>query len=190
MAQLNAMWIAFALLGGVVFGVAPASVAAARCVREHEKGRLHRPAVTFAQTWRSEFLGANLTLLPHLLVLAVLAWNYAAYSVSGPQASTPRLATLAGLLMVSAVGCWLPSLYVHYDVSRARFLVTAVRLTLSNPLPSVLLLFVLSVLTYASQRLPVLLLVITFGAWLYVSTWLGLRTFADNEARLARRADH
>ncbi|MVA75400.1 DUF624 domain-containing protein [Auraticoccus sp. F435] len=185
MALLNVLWLAFTLLGAVVLGIAPATVAAAHCVRERTAGRLHRPVSTFARTWRAELVGANLALLPQLLLLVVLGWNYVAYSAAGPAASAPRLATLAALLLVVTVGCWLPGMYVHYDMPRRRFLLTALRFTLAKPIPSVLQLFVLAVLGYLSYRLPPLLPAVSVGAWLYLSTWLALRFFAENEARLA-----
>ena len=80
-------------------------MAAAECVRDDLHGRLHHPARTFARAWRRELRGANLTLLPHLAALAVLTWNYLAYAAAGPGASAQRLATLAALLVVLAVGC-------------------------------------------------------------------------------------
>ncbi len=189
MALLNVCWLAFSLLGGVVLGVAPASVAVAQSVRERGQGRSGNTVTTFARTWRREFVGANLALLPQLLLLVVLGWNYLAFSAAGPAASAPRLATLAGLLLVATVGCWLPALYVHYDLPRSRFLLTALRFTLARPVPSVLQLFVLAVVGYASYRLPALVPFLSVGAWLYLASWLALRFFAENEARLAGTHD-
>jgi hypothetical protein len=51
----------------------------------------------------------------------------------------------------------------------------------------VLHLFVLAALGYASSRLAVLPFVFAVGAWCYLGTWLSVRCFAQNEARLAAR---
>ncbi|SDD61783.1 YesL family protein [Auraticoccus monumenti] len=189
MALLNVCWLAFSLLGGVVLGVAPASVAVAHCVRERGLGRSGNTVATFARTWRRELVGANLALLPQLLVLVALGWNYLAFSAAGPSASAPRLATLAGLLLVATVGCWLPACYVHYDLPRRRFLLTALRFTLARPVPSLLQLFVLAAVGYTSYRLPALVPFLSVGARLYLATWLALRFFAENEDRLAGTSD-
>lgn len=189
MALLNVCWLAFSLLGGVVLGVAPASVALAHCVRERVQGRSSDVVATFARTWRRELVGANLALLPQLALLVVLGWNYLAFSAAGPGASAPRLATLAGLLLVATVGCWLPAMYVHYDLPRRRLLLTALRFTLARPVPSVLQLFLLATVAYASYRLPALVPFLSVGAWLYLASWLALRFFAENEARLAGTHD-
>ncbi|ADI11750.1 hypothetical protein SBI_08632 [Streptomyces bingchenggensis BCW-1] len=185
MVQLNLLWLVFTLLGGVVLGTAPATIAAAHCVREHGEGRLNRPVATFIRTWRSEFYGANLALLPLAGMLTVLGWNYLVYSAAGPDASLPRLATLAALIVGGTVCTWLPGLYVHYDVPRSRFLLTGLRLTLGKPVFSVLQLLMVTAAVYASSKITLLPLVVAVGTWLYLSTWLTLRCFAQNEAFLA-----
>ncbi|WP_183091218.1 YesL family protein [Streptomyces radicis] len=185
MARLNALWLLFTLLGGVVLGAAPATVAAAHCVREHLAGRPRRPVATFARTWRAELVGANVALLPPAVLGAALGWNYVLFSAAGPEAAVPRLSTLAALVVLVAVGCWLPGLYVHYDVPRRQFLTKGLRFALANPVPSVLQLLVPAALAYASSRLTILPLLVAVGAWCFLSTWLALRFFAENESRLA-----
>ncbi|MDA1362473.1 DUF624 domain-containing protein [Glycomyces luteolus] len=189
MLRLNALWWLFTLAGGVLLGAAPATVAAAECVREDLHGRrLHHPSHTFARAWRRDLRGANLTLLPHLAVLAVLTWNYLAYSAARPDASAQRLVTLAALLVVLAVGCWLPGLYVHHEILRRRFLLTGLRFALANPVPTGLHLFVLAALGYASSRLALLPFVFAVGAWCYLGTRVAVRCFAQNEAWLASQS--
>src|SRR5688500_16302292 len=78
-AALNAMWLAFTLLGGVVFGAGPATVTACIVARRRMRGEtIHLR--DFAATWRKEFARGTIAVLPVFAVLAVLYSNYVYFS--------------------------------------------------------------------------------------------------------------
>jgi uncharacterized membrane protein YesL len=72
---------------------------------------------------------------------------------------------------------------VHYDLRARDCLPRASLFALTRPAPSVLLLFVLVAVGFAVQAYP-FLAVLAAGAWIQLNTWLCLRLFAENEARL------
>jgi hypothetical protein len=53
--DLNAVWLLFTLLGGVVFGLAPAAVAASTLVRKRFSGEKVRLLAEFCTVYRREF---------------------------------------------------------------------------------------------------------------------------------------
>lgn len=186
-AWLNAMWLGFTLLGGVVLGIGPASVAACVVVRRRMRGESIQFG-GFAAVWRKEFLRGSAVVLPLFAVLMLLYTNYAYFSMLGPQASVARLVTLAGLVLALGAGSFAVPMYAHYDLRLYQYLPRAVRFALARPLSTLILLFVLAAFAFASAVMPVLPVVISFGAWWQASTWLCVRFFQENEDRLAAPA--
>ncbi|TDC06738.1 DUF624 domain-containing protein [Nonomuraea longispora] len=177
------MWIAFTMLGGVLLGLGPATVAAYTVARRHARGE----SIHWEDFWivyRREFVRASLLVLPVAALAIVLVGNYLYLSAAGPGMGTPRIATFAALIALAGVGAYVGPLYVHYDLPLWAYWPKATQLALMRPASSVLLLLVLSSIAYATAVLPVLAPVIGVGAWIYLNTWLCQRFFEENEARL------
>jgi uncharacterized membrane protein YesL len=73
---------------------------------------------------------------------------------------------------------------VHYDLRALSYLPKASLFALTRPAASILLLFVFTAVGFATVAYPFLAPVISVGAWIQLDTWLCLRFFAENEARL------
>lgn len=185
---LNAWWLGFTVLGGIVFGVGPATVAACVVSRRRTRGEaIHLR--DFAAVWRRELVRGSVVVLPVLAAAGMLAANYASAAAFGSAAGAVRVATLAALAATAGVGSYVGPMYAHYDLPLRSYLPKATRFALARPASTVLLLFVFAALVFATAALPVLALVGSVGAWLHTSTWLCVRFFAENEDRLAD-ADH
>lgn len=178
MAYLNLLWIVFTLLGGVIFGLGPATVAAHALARRRERGELFPALREFWLVFRKEFVRGSLLVLPVALAAFVLVGNVLAFP--GVLGTT----SLVALVLLAGVGSYLVPLYVHYDLPLRAYLPKASMLALTRPASSVLLLLALTTIVYVTAAAPVLGLLLSFGAWIHLSTWLCLRFFAENEARL------
>ncbi|WP_226899350.1 YesL family protein [Nonomuraea phyllanthi] len=187
-ARLNLMWIVFTVLGGVVLGWGPATVAAYAMARRHARGEsIHW--LDFWTVYRREFVRASLLVLPVALVATVLAGNYLYLSALGPEPGALRIATYAALLVLAAVGVYIGPLYAHYELPLWAYLPKASLLALTRPASTVLLLFALSAIAYVTATVPLLAPIISVGAWIYLNTWLCLRFFEENEARLQAKGN-
>jgi uncharacterized membrane protein YesL len=186
---LNALWLAFTLLGAVVLGVGPATVAACVLARRRTRGEAVGPR-DFAVTWRAELVRGNVVILPIVALTAVALSNYAFFSALGSGATVPRLATLALLVLTIAAGAYVGPMYAYYDLPVRRYFFSAVRFALVRPASTVILLFVLAALAFATTAAPVLLVTVSVGAWLHTSTWLCVRFFEENEDRLATETEN
>ena len=181
---LNALWIAFTALGGIVAGIGPATVTVCILTRRRMRGEPVRLR-DFAALWRREIVRGGVVVLPLLVVTAVLMANYMYFTALGPDQTIARLATLGALVMAVGVGAYVGPMYAHYDLPLRSYLIKASRFALANLASTVVLLFVFVVSAVVSAMLPVLLVTISVGAWLSTSTWLCVRFFEQNEDRLA-----
>lgn len=184
MAQLNLLWIVCTLAGGVVFGLGPATIAAYTLARRHVQGESIHATVEFWRVYRREFVRSSLVILPVALVATVLFGNYLSFSALGPGAGGPRIVTFVALLALAGVGTYVGPLYAHYDLPLRAYLPKASLLAITRPAASVLLVFVLLTVVFVTAAVPILAPLISVGAWIHLNTWLCLRFFEENEARL------
>lgn len=183
--QLSVAWLGFSLAGGVLFGVAPASLAAATLARRRDRGDLPRPFVDFAVVWRTEFVAANLSLGPGFALTAWFWFGYLFLSGLGEGATAARLALLLGTALGATVLALAVPMAAHYDLPRHRVVVTALRFVFRQPGAALLLLAIGSVTVFVTVMVPLVGLV-TIGAWWQGTTAIALRCFARNEELLTR----
>lgn len=183
-ARLNLLWLTFTLAGGVVLGLGPATVAAYTLARRHARGESFQAWSEFWAVYRREFVRGSLLVLPMAVLAIVLVGNHLYLGALGPGTGALRIATLVALAALVVVGSYLGPIYAHYDLPLRAYLPKASLFAITRPAASVLQLFVLSGIAYATTAMPVLAAVISIGAWIHVNTWLCLRFFQENEARL------
>lgn len=181
-ARLNLLWIAFTLLGGVILGIGPATVAAYAVARRHAMGESFHARPAFAAVYRKEFARGSLLVLPLVAVGIVLTGDYLYFTAAG--AAGLRVTTYTALVALAVVAAYLLPMYAHYDLRPLACLPKASLFALTRPAASVLLLFCLGAVAAAAVSFPVLALTVAVGGWIQLNTWLCLRFFAENEARL------
>jgi uncharacterized membrane protein YesL len=181
---LNALWIAFTTLGGILLGIGPATVTACILTRRRMRGEAVHALRDFAATWRRELLRGTVVVLPVVVVATILLFNYAFFAALGPQATAPRLVTLVALVLTVGVSAYVGPMYAYYDLPLRSYVIRATRFALARPASTVVLLLVFATLGYATAAVPVLLVTVSIGAWLHASSWLCVRFFDENEERL------
>jgi uncharacterized membrane protein YesL len=180
--KLNALWLLFTLLGGVALGVGPATLAAYSLARRRTSDESFHALPAFRTEFRREFRRGSFLVLPLVATAVVLAGNYLYFAALG--AALPRLASLAALVALGLIAGYALPMAVHYDLGLRTLLPKASLLALARPASSLVLLFVAVSIAYLSVRFPVLGIVLAGGAWIRLDTWLCLRFFAENDARL------
>ena len=181
-AKLNALWALGTLAGAVLFGVGPATVAAYTVARRHALGESFPAVPAFLAAYRREIVRGTAVLLPVLGVSVFLVSNY--FLFVAEDMAGARVLTLLALAVLVTVTAYLLPMAVHYDLRAWALFPKASLFALTRPASSVLLLFVFTVVAYVSMLYPFLLLVVSVGGWIQLDTWLCLRFFAENEARL------
>ncbi|TCC62958.1 DUF624 domain-containing protein [Kribbella pittospori] len=182
--KLNALWIGFTLVGGVALGIGPATLAAYSLARRRSSGESFHALPAFRTAFRREFRRGCLVVLPLVAAAVLLIGNYLYFASLGTKASLPRLASLVALVALGVIAAYLLPMAVHYDLKVRELLPKASLVALARPASSLVLLFVAVSIAYVSSRFPVLGIVLAGGGWIQLNTWLCLRFFAENEARL------
>lgn len=180
--KLNALWILFTLLGGIALGIGPATLAAYSLARRRSCGESFHALPAFRTAFRQEFRRGTLVVLPLVALGVVLIGNYLYFAALGT--ALPRLASLAALVALGLIAAYALPMAVHYDLGIRTLLPKASLVALARPASSLVLLFVALSIAYLSAKFPVLGIVLAGGAWIQLDTWLCLRFFAENEARL------
>ncbi|MFB7251371.1 YesL family protein [Microbacterium sp. NPDC056234] len=184
-ATVNLLWCVFTLAGGIVLGVAPASVASAELTRRRLRGDGFAAARSFAEVWRREFWRANVALGPSLAVTALLGASTIGQYEAGALGTPLGILTSAALALAFAVTAVAVPLYAHYDLPLRGYVLTSFRWVLRNLPHAVLLLLAAVVVVTASLILPGIIPFLSLGAWLTLSTALCIGFFTANDRRLA-----
>lgn len=179
--RVNLLWMLLSLLGLVVAGVAPASVAAADALIASRHGAKVRVLPLMWSAYRRQFIGANLRLLPLLVVQlgsAAMIWIVIGGGTPGQVAAF----VLSGLAVASLAWSSLSAAaIVAVPRLRRQDLLVTWRLALLLPgaLPgrSILLILALSVWLVLCAALWPLALLVGAGAAIDLATsLLGRRT--------------
>jgi len=186
--RLTLFWALSALAGGVILGVGPATVAAYALARRHARGESFHLGRTFIAAYRREFGRGNLLVLPLAGVAVLLTTNYYYFASLGSSATALRLATGVALAFLAMIAAYLLPMLVHYDLRTRDYLPKASLFALTRPAATVLLMFVFVAIAYAVSAYP-FLVVAAVGGWIQLDTWLCLRLFDENEARLKAKGN-
>lgn len=180
--KLNALWILFTLAGGIALGIGPATLAAYSLARRRSSGESFHAFAAFRTAFGQEFRRGTLLVLPLVAAAVLLVGNYLYFAALG--AALPRLASLIALVVLGLIAGYALPMAVHYDLGVRLLLPKASLLALARPASSLVLLFVAVSIAYLSVRFAVFGVLLAGGAWIRLDTWLCLRFFAENDARL------
>jgi uncharacterized membrane protein YesL len=183
-AKLNLLWGLFTLAGGVILGIGPATVAAYTLARRRALGESFHSWPAFTAVYRREFGRGTVLVLPLVGVTVLLVTNYFYFASLGSAGTVFRLATVVALAALVVIAAYALPMSVHYDLRTPHLFPKASLFALTRPAPSVLLLFVFTAVVFVATTYPFLVLVLAVGGWIQLDTWLCLRFFAENEARL------
>lgn len=187
-AYVNALWWVFALAGGIVFGMVPASTAAAHVTRRRLRGEAFPVARAFAAAWRRDLRTSNAALGVGFLVTGMLAVGVAGQLAAGSVGSVLGISTVVALAAAFLITAVSVPLYVHYELAPRAYLFTASRWAMRNILHVVLLLLGAVAIAGVGSILPGVVPFLTVGAWLTLSTVLCISFFTANDRAVADRA--
>ncbi|WP_253925594.1 YesL family protein [Halobacillus sp. A5] len=182
-ALLNLMWIGCTLLGGVVFGIAPSTIALYTVSRKAARGESEFPLVkTFFKTFKKEFFRANGLVLILTLIGVVCFYDLHFFrQFEGGFYDFMSTVALVCCLTFLIVLTYILPVYVHYDLKVTQAIKQALFIGFLKP-SSLLLMIITSVSTYYFFiSFPGFIPIFGFTIFAHLNMWMALKCFENIE---------
>lgn len=178
-AIVNILWIVFSLVGLIVGGIFPATVASLSVSRKWLTGEIDIPIwKTFKDTFKREFKNSNLLGWLLLLVGGILYINYK--TLLNMSGNLLWISTFAFYLLVFfyiLLIIWIFPLLSHYNGTIMQQIKNAIILGLGRIHISLASFLWLFIVIYFSLKYPSSILFVSFSIGSLGWAWISLRTF-------------
>ena len=171
LAYINVLWIMFTLLGLVLFGLMPATVAMFAVIRKWINGTEDFPMFkTFWQNYKSEFVKSNIFGLFFAFLGYILYVNFLIVADQVLWMTVVRYILLViCILYIITVLMFFP-VYVHFKLKGAEYLKTALFLGMAYPQYTIVMILGIVGIQYIMMYLPGLIPFFTASLIGYVIT--------------------
>jgi uncharacterized membrane protein YesL len=180
-AYLNILWILFTLVGAVVLGIVPSTVAMFVVARKTAMGEEDIPVFkTFWRTYRSEFIRANG--LGLLLTAIGLIWYFDLHFFR--QYDGTFFTIMNYLMMMIGMVYFILLLYifpvfVHYDLKIYQYVTHALKIGFLKPMTIVFMLVGSLCTYYFLIYLPGLIPIFGISFYVYFNMWVAYKSFEN-----------
>ena len=169
LAYVNLLWISFTLLGGIIFGIMPATIALFAITRKWEMDKEEDFPIfkTFWESYRKDFIKANLLGVFLFMAGGIVVLYYAYLDVLPNHLSNIfQIIFYSIVLIVGFIFVFIFPVFVHYNVSLKQYFINSFVIALSFPHYTILMMFIISVSIIVFQFVPIL--AVFFGVSLNV----------------------
>ncbi|WP_134684099.1 YesL family protein [Brevibacillus migulae] len=190
LAYLNLLWIGFILLGGILFGWGPATVAMYTVSRKWLTG--HRDIAVFPlfwQTYKTEFIRSNGLVLLMVVIGAILFVDFRILRVLSADISVLGILLISVCLMYLITLVFIVPVYVHYDLRVWRMIPFAFLFGVSRPLHTIGVSLAAAILACVFWYFPLLMLFFSGSVYALITMFLTLKAFASMDPRLAKEEE-
>ncbi|MFG6117926.1 YesL family protein [Thalassobacillus sp. B23F22_16] len=159
-AYLNILWLFFTILGLVVAGIGPSTVALFSVIRQLlPKDSEVKITKTFLYYYKRAFIQANLLFYTMLLIGAIIAVDlYFLYQVDNIWANVFQFLLLIISIFYIVTIIYLVPVYVHYDLSFMQYFKQAVLVSFLKPFYTLFIILSLILCYFIFIYLPPLLI--------------------------------
>jgi uncharacterized membrane protein YesL len=190
LAYINLMWICFTLLGGIIFGFMPATVAVFTLIRKWRRDRDDLPVFrTFWQCYKKEFMKSNLLGLLLLLLGYLLYLNLTLLQTDVLVFAILRYVMLFFCILFMIMTLFLFQVYAHYNLKPLLYLKTALLIGLTYPHFVALMVLGIILLQYLLMLIPGIIPFFSVSLLAYMMTWIAEVVFKklDNKEDTVKR---
>lgn len=155
---LNLLWICSTLLGGIIFGWAPSTVAMFAVIRKSIRGEDAPVFTMFWSVYRQEFIRVNGLGLLFMAIALIGYVNIQFFQVETKWLSVSVRYMMIGIMLLSgAAFLYLFPLLVHYEASLGQHVKNAFLLLLSRPFGTLFTMIGCLVVTMILGFFPILI---------------------------------
>lgn len=177
-AYVNLLWILFTLLGVVLFGFYPATLAMFAVCRDWLRGETGKPVFpSFWDYYRKDFVRSNLLGLFVTAIAVFIAADLFYIQTSSENLSWTHIPLFAFMLLFVMYLFYLFPTFVHYDIKIGKVIKNAFWVMLINPVNTLLIFICLGSLAVIMQAVPALAIIFGGSSFSYIIMWVALRAF-------------
>lgn len=176
---VNLLWIIFTLLGLVVFGIGPSTVAMYSVFRHWSMGESDVPVFkTFWKSFRNEFFKANALAFVLVIIGYMLYVNLNFFELPNEWLSIiVRYIILIAFFFYIIILIYIFPIYVHYDNTFINYFKNSMLIAIYHPIRTIYALAATYTVYYLFTVLPVLIFLIGPSLVSMVLMWISYRTF-------------
>lgn len=178
-AYLNLLWVAFTLIGGVLLGFFPATIAMLAVTRQWLKGNTDQPMLkSFWQYYRKDFFKSNLLGL-FIVILGVIIIADILYiqANNNEVLSWTFIPLFAFMLVFIMLLFYIFPTFVHYELKVGQVIKNATLIMLINPINTLFIFLCLVPLFFIMKILPALFFIFGGSSYAFITMWISLQAF-------------
>lgn len=180
---LNLLWIGFSLLGGIIFGIFPSTIALFSIARKHTRREVGFPIFkTFLKTYQKEFIQGNCLGWLFVLIGFILAIDLNFFrQMEGTFYAVMDVVTVITILIYGLILLYMFPVYVHFDLRISQYVKQAFLIAFLRPMNSFLLVFGTLGAYYFYITFPGFIPLFGLTILAYYQTWMVFRSFRTIE---------
>lgn len=178
---LNILFILSTLAGAVILGFFPAVIASIHVGRKWITGKTEFSVYQlFKETYKKEFVKANVVGLILLFLAGVLFANY--YAILLLRDQIPAFVVFSYYFVIILYGIlavWAFPLLSYYDTKIIQYFKNALIIGITKIPVTILMIVLIFIILYISLKLPSLLMFFTFSLIALTTAYLSFRVFRE-----------
>ena len=191
-AYLNLLWLSFTVVGGVLFGFFPATIAMFAVTRQWLKGNTDKPILqSFWQYYRKDFLKSNLLGIFIVIIAIIIIADILYIKANNNEFLTwTYIPLFAFMLLFTMLLFYIFPTFVHYELKVGQVIKNATLIMLINPINTLLIFLCLVPLFFIMKTFPALLFIFGGSSYAFITMWISLQAFSraqiknDNPAHI------
>lgn len=176
-AYVNLLWLIFTLVGGVILGFYPATIAMFSMVRDWLRGKSDLPVLkNFWNYYKLDFLKGNLLgVFINVLLIFIAADIF--YITLNEQLDWTHIPLFAFILIVVLFLLFIFPSFAHYDLKVIPLIKNTFLIMIISPIHSFLMIICLISVYFIMQAVPALFFIFGGSTYAFITTWLSLHAF-------------
>ena len=190
--MLNLMWFAGCVLGGVIFGWAPSTVALLAVIRNKIMKKEYYGVVrSFWATYKKEFIKSNALGIVCMLFLVIVSINKINFD-SQPEGIFTILSVISTVVRVLICGIilYMFPLYVHYNMDLKEYFIRALNLLIVKPFVTICIVLWTLLVYVIIMKIPGLIAIFGVSVYFYGIMAINYQFFMRNEQRLQMKTNN
>lgn len=178
LALLNLLWILFSLIGGVMFGIFPSTLAMFAVIRKWLQGdtqvSIRKSFWHYykADFWKGNVLGAILYFLIAIICLDLF------YIKQMHPAQWTYIPLFAFILLIGLLFLYIFPTYVHFETKLSTVFKNTLLIMLINPLTTLVMVICITSFYLIIKFVPALAFIFGGSATAFILMWLSLHAFS------------